>query len=160
MKAILYLSLAIGMVPLRGQGPSPSDDSFSIIGADYKKPQELPENFFNPFKSQASGSDLARKESVSVSNEAVAGAIGHRGILGIVYSPDARADRIVVGDQVFAIGDELSFPDSDKPGLSPLVAGASVILREVRQDNLQFDIVPEGEASRRLVFSLHGFWRQ
>jgi hypothetical protein len=157
MKAILFLSLAIGLVPLRG---SPAVDPFSFIGPDYKKPQELPENFFNPFKSQASGSDLARKEAVTVSNEAVASAIGHRGISGIVYSPDARADRVVVGDQVFAIGDELSFPDGDKPDGSPLVAGASVILRAVHQENLQFDIVPEGEASRRLVFSLHGFWRK
>ena len=159
MRALLPLGLLVALAPLL-RGADPADDPFRLFGVDYKKPQELPENFFNPFKNQATGSDLARREAASVTNESVASAIGRRGIFGIVYAPDARTDRVVVGDQVFCLGDELSFPNGDQAAFSPLVAGASVVLREVRPDNLQFDVVPEGEPARRLVFSLRGFWRQ
>ena len=162
MKALrLFLPLAATALaaakPLTPSAPSPLDP-FGRIGADYKQAQELSEGFFNPFKSRALGT--ARREAATVTNEAVAAAFGRRGLSGLLYAPEARADRIVVGDQVFAPGDELAFPDGDPGDAAPLVAGATVVLRAVGHDQLQFDVTPEGEPARRFALPLRAFWRR
>jgi hypothetical protein len=95
----------------------------------------------------------------AVTNEAVAEAIARRGVTGIVCAPGGDASRVIIGDQVFAAGDELSFPVGNKDGLAPLLPGASTVLREVRPESLIFEITPDGEGARRLDFPLRDFWR-
>ena len=156
----LILGLAIlltagAAVPLP---PGPTE-LFGHIGADYKKPLELTDTFFNPFKNLSAGAASARREAASITNEAVTTAIAHRGVSGLVMGAEPQANRIVVGDQVFSLGDELTFPDGEKEGATPLIAGASVVLREVGRDHLRFDVTPEGELPRRVLFPLRAFWR-
>jgi hypothetical protein len=149
----LVALLAVGAVHA---APVP-ESRFDALGADYKKPQVLPETFFNPFKVHAEPGP-AKKDGPGVTADAVADAVGLRRVSGIVYSPAAGTNRAIIGDQVFGVGDELSFPDEDKPGLVPLVPGNTVVLREVDAQHLAFDVAAEGEAPRHVIFSLHSFW--
>ena len=154
-RLILFLCLASG---LRAADTPVPPDRFNLIGEDYKHARELPPTLFNPFKSQASNAALARKETASVTDESVSDALTTRGLSGIVISPDAEANRVVVGDEVFGVGDELSFPDPKRPTLDPLVTGASVLLSAIRQENLEFEVRVEGEPPRHMTFPLHSFW--
>ena len=67
MKAPPLLLLAVlAAVPLNAAPAAPSAPAattpalFDRVGSDYKKPQEVPDNFFNPFKIQATGSAAPR----------------------------------------------------------------------------------------------------
>jgi hypothetical protein len=154
--ALVFLLAAV-----LGRGAAPDERLFSNLGTDFKKPQVLPETFFNPFKAQAPESALQKQESASVTNEAVAAAISHRGISGLVYAAAGRANKVIIGDQVFGIGEELTFPTKDtaKDEPDPLVAGASIVLLEVKPESLTVEITPEGEPPRRLAYPLRTFWR-
>jgi hypothetical protein len=134
------------------------DRQFNLLNTDYKKPQVLAETFFNPFKVQADVG-LSKKEGPGVTNESVAAAIGHRGVSGIVYLSGKGANQVIIGDQVFGIGDELSFPGGEKAGFVPLVAGATVVLREVGKDRLGVDVTGESDTARRVTFPLRSFWQ-
>jgi hypothetical protein len=132
-------------------------DRFSLVDSQYKVARELPPTFFNPFKSQANGPG-GRKETASITNEMIADALSKRGISGIVLSADARAERVVLGDEVFGVGDELAFPAPKQPVPVALVAGSTVLLTVIRAENLEFEVRVDGEPSRRLTFPLHAFW--
>ncbi len=73
----------------------------------------------------------------------------------------AGANKVIIGDQVFGVGEELSFPTKDtaKDEPDPLVAGASVVLLEVKPESLTVEITAEGEPPRRLAYPLRNFWR-
>jgi hypothetical protein len=164
MKAAPLLLLAVLAAGPLGAAPASAADSagpslFDRVSSDYKKPQEVPDNFFNPFKIQATGSAAPRKASAAITNELVSEAVGHRGVSGLVYATPAATSHVIIGDQVFGIGDELVFPDGDSGREVPLVAGAAVILREIGGHDLALDLTPEGEATRRISFPLRAFWR-
>jgi hypothetical protein len=152
-------AVAADALAVPAAAPVPQAYLFGLIGPDYKKPREVPDVFFNPFKIQASSAIAAGPKKDAVSNEAIAEAIARRGVTGIVCAPDGHASRVIIGDQVFAAGDELSFPVGEKDGLAPLVPGASTVLREVGPESLSFEVTPDGEAARRLNFPLRDFWR-
>jgi len=136
-----------------------NDESLKRLGPDFKKPIEVPETLFNPFKIQ-SVNELAphKKEVATVSNGQVADALGKRIISAILYSPTPKRNRAVIGDQNFEAGDELVFVN-DKGQREPLVAGVSVYLREIGEKTLQIEIATQGEASRLMAFSLRDFYR-
>ena len=153
--ATLLAALAAG--PVRGgAGAPPPDRSFDAFGPGYKEPRVLPESFFNPFRVRAEAG-AAKRDGPGATAEAVTDAISLRGVSGIVYAPGTGADRVIIGDQVFGLGDELAFPSPDKPGLAPLVAGTTVVLREVDPGHLALDISAEGETPRRVSFPLKAF---
>ncbi len=130
----------------------------SQIGPDYKKAAELPDTFFNPFKVEATMEMTLQKRGAQVTEQGVADAVGRKGVSGIIYAANAGLSQVIIGDQVFRVGDELSFPEGDGGAMTALVAGASVILREVGAKNLVFDFTAEGESARRSTFSLRNFW--
>jgi hypothetical protein len=158
MKTMLcFLLVALAAeAPLRGA--KEADVDFNPVGIDYKKPQDLPDTFFNPFKI-AAGVDSQKKDSATVTNDTIIEALGHRGISGIIYAQRDSRNRVIIGDQVFGVGDELAFPNDTKDTPDPLVTGASVVLREVGKANLTLDVSPEGEPARRMTFPLRAFWR-
>lgn len=164
-KALLFLVLAGAAVAAPSAGPGPGPDgaalarSFALLGPDYKKPRDVPDMFFNPFKIEPSFELSAQKRGAAVSEQGVADAVGRRGVSGIVYAADAGMNQVIIGDQVFRIGDELTFPDGSGGQPVPLVAGASVVLREVGRNTLVFDFAADGEAAHRSSFSLQGFWK-
>ncbi len=159
MKPPLFLLLGV-LAAARRRRRSRRGPSFAWVGSDYKKPLEVPDNFFNPFKIQATGSAAPRKASAAITNELVSEAVGHRGVSGLVYSTPAATSHVIIGDQVFGIGDELVFPEGDTGETAPLVVGATVVLREVGAGDLALDLTPEGEATRRISFPLRAFWRR
>ena len=160
MKTVFRLLLLLaGLAAATARAELTSGDGrFQPIGIDYKKPQVLPDSFFNPFKVQV-GAALSKKDGGGVTNESVSDAIGKRGVSGIVYGPGGKAKRAIIGDEVFDVGDELSFRDAGKPGGAPLVAGASVVLREVGSRSLGVDVTADGETTRRVTFPLLNFWK-
>jgi hypothetical protein len=157
---ILIAALALG-APFLGAKDAPVDgDHFDLVGPDYKKPQQLSDAFFNPFKIQASTESASqRKDGAAVTNEAITDAVGHRGVSGVLYAPQGDRNRVIIGDQVFGVGDELTFPSATSDTLAPLVPGASVVLRAVAKGSLSFDVTPDGEPPRRVSFPLKAFWR-
>ena len=130
----------------------------SLIGPDYKKGAELPDTFFNPFKVEATMELALQRKGAVVTEQGIADAVGRKGVSGIIYSDNAGLSQVIIGDQVFRVGDELNFPDGEGGAMAPLVAGASVILREVDPKDLVFDYTAEGESARRSTFSLRNFW--
>lgn len=161
MKTALLFLLAFLACKARCASSAPAEGGgFAGVGIDYKKPQELSASFFNPFRIQsASDSAMQKKDSATVTNDVVAGALAHRGVSGIIYTRQGGGSEVIIGDQVFGVGDELTFPDEGKDDPVPLVSGASVVLRGVGAGNLAFDVSPEGEPVRRMTYSLRGFWR-
>ncbi len=155
---IILFAAALAAAPAAaGTGPAPADP-FARIGPDYKKPQELTEGFFNPFRVEATSEMSLQRKGGPVSNDAVDAAIVHRGVSGIILGTDPASNQAIIGDQVFRIGDELSFPDGDK-GSTPLVPGVSVVLSGIDKDILSLEVISEGEALRKASFSLKSFWR-
>jgi hypothetical protein len=129
-----------------------------LIGPDYKKGTELPDTFFNPFKVEATLEMALQKRGAVVTEQGIADAVGRKGVSGIIYAASASLSQVIIGDQVFRVGDELDFPDGEGGTMAPLVAGASVILRGVDPKDLVFDFTAEGESARRSTFSLRNFW--
>ena len=148
-------------VPAPAPAKGDPDALFALVGRDYKKPLEVPDGFFNPFKIDTTSELVTQQKmaGVTVTNDAVTEAVERLGVSGIVYGQGtAGAARVIIGDQVFRIGDTLEFPDA-KGGMNPLIPGANVTLREVAANTLVFDFASETEPARRASFPLHTFWR-
>jgi len=170
MKAILCFALAAAAAvssradsaaaaPGREQSPD-SASRYSLIGEDYKKAAVLPESVFNPFKVQAA--ELpggGKKDMAGATDESILAAVEHHRVSGVLLAPDAASNRVIIGDQVFAIGDPVEFFDQDKGEPVPLVMGANVVLRGIKRDSLALDVDLEGESPRRVDFLLRSFWR-
>jgi hypothetical protein len=167
MKAIMLLALALAAAE-SGRGASPpreggqdSPSRFSLIGDDYKKAVVLPDSIFNPFKIQAA-TELpggGKRDGMGATNESIVGALEGRRVTGVLIGPDAASNRVIIGDQVFSVGDPLEFFDKDKGVPVPLVSGANVILREIKKDSLALDVGLESETPRRVDYILRSFWR-
>lgn len=157
--AVLILVPMARSAPAGTPAPQPPAPAglFSLIGDDYKKSTEVTDSFFNPFNIHGANIGAQKKDTSVASPEAVVGAISQRGVSGIIYGGPTGASRVIIGDQVFSAGDELVFPDGDKDAV-PLVPGATVVLRQVGQDNLTFDIAAEGDSIRQANFPLRRFW--
>lgn len=160
MNARIVMIVVLGCAAL-ARGAAPDDRQFGALSLDFKKPQVLPDGFFNPFRAQSPESAMQKQESASVTNDAVVAAVAHRGISGLVYAQAGGDNKVIIGDQVFGVGDELTFPseEKDKDDLVPLVAGASIVLVEVKPQSLTLQITPEGDVPRQLTYPLRGFWR-
>lgn len=154
------LALLAAVAPLAQPAPAaPAEHALplSLIGPDYKRPIEVPDSFFNPFKVEATLELGDQRRGAAISEQSVAAAVLERGISGIILDGDPSRSQAIIGDQVFAVGDELAFPQGDS--LVPLLAGASVTLRAVGERSLQVEFTAEGEGARRAVVSLKNFWR-
>lgn len=136
-------------------------EAFVPIKPEYKKPREVPETFFNPFRAAAAsgeGGGQRRDPSLSAA-DAVLAAVAARGVSGVTLGPAPADNRAIVGDQVFAPGDTLEFPPDKAGPPVPLVPGSVVVLREVGHDRLVFDVQGEGESGQQASFPLRRFWQ-
>ncbi|MGH7996465.1 MAG: hypothetical protein ACREFX_08950 [Opitutaceae bacterium] len=133
---------------------------YALIGNNYRDVEVLPETFFDPFKIRATSQfPLDKTADVRVTNQTILDAVAQRGVSGILYGPDTKDNRVIIGDQVFGIGDELTFLNEAKGSDAPLVLGATVVLRSVKKENLSFDVTFDGESAHPLEFPLRTFWR-
>jgi hypothetical protein len=170
MKAFLALVLAgAAAAALRADAPravppgGPAADlasRFDLIGENYKKAAVVLESVFNPFRIQsAEAPGGSRRDPADITNEAIVAAVEHRRVSGVLLAPVAANNRVIIGDEVFAVGDPLEFFDLGAGATQPLVAGVSVTVREIRTDRLALDVGRESEAPRRVDFPLRTFWR-
>jgi hypothetical protein len=168
MKALLCLVLAAAAAgPSRAATPAPASERetdsasrYDLIGMDYKKAAVLPDSVFNPFKIQAA--ELpggGKRDTVGATNESILAAVERHRVSGVLLAIDTAANRVIIGDQVFGVGDPLEFFDQDKGEAVPLVMGANVVLREIKRDSLALDVGLEGETPHRIDFLLRSFWR-
>jgi hypothetical protein len=142
--------------------PAASDvaSKFNLITDDYRKPAVLAESIFNPFKVQvATLPGGGHKDAGSITNDSLADAVGRHHVTGLLLAADAAGNRVIIGDQVFSIGDPVEFDEPGKEAPAPLVAGAVVVLRAVKKDSLSFDVGLEGENAHRVDLPLRDFWR-
>lgn len=165
----LTLTLALlAAVPLaRAAGPNPAHPAAPAVPIDltrfnefpinYKAGTQVPAGFFNPFKIQAMTDALAKHDTAAVNNDAITTALTHKGLSGFVCATAAEPGRAILGDEVFATGDEITFPSEGDPN-NPVVTGAVVILREVAADHIVFDVTPTGENTRTVSLPLRAFW--
>lgn len=169
MKALfLGLAAAAAAATLRAApaSPAPVPDAadlssrFRLIGEDYKHASVLPPSLFNPFSIRGAGlPGLGRKDAVDSSDQAVADAVLRRRITGLSLSPDAADSRVIIGDQVFQVGDPLEFFDPDKDTPAPLVLGVRVVVRAIERESLHLEVGVEGDAPHRVDIPLRTFWR-
>jgi hypothetical protein len=168
MKAILCLILAVAAAaPGRAAAPAPvpeheadSASRYDLIGEDYKKAAVLPDTVFNPFKIQAAELPGGNKrDTVGATNESILAAVEHHRVSGVLLATDTASNRVIIGDEVFGVGDTLEFFEPDKGEAVPLVMGANVVLREIKRDSLALDVGLEGETPHRIDFLLRSFWR-
>lgn len=156
-RRLLPLLLVLPVLPAGAQPNDASTPLFSQLTEDYKKPLDVPSTFFNPFKIQAAlhlGDD--RRGNVAVSDDAVRSALTSRGLAGVVFHPGAAASHVIIGNDVFGVGDELQFVD-DAGKTSPLIPNATVVLRAIGATDLTLEVTAGGEPPHPLSYSLHAF---
>ncbi len=159
MKAAYPMLAFLAVAAARGV-PAAADaelSHFSLVSPDYKRPVDVPQSFFNPFKIQVVTDADARRD-VAVTNEVVTAALAAKGLSGLLYASQPALNRVILGDDIFSVGDELQF-SSDTGTPLPLVTGATVVLRRVESDKLTLEVTPAGEAARTLTYPLRAFWR-
>jgi hypothetical protein len=152
-----FAFIIAGLLATAAFGAPSVAEPFVAVRPDYKKPQVVPENFFNPFRARTAAENADHRDPALVSNDAVAEAVTTRSVSGLLLG--GVRGRVIIGDQVFAIGDPLEFPDDRSSGMAPLIPGTSVVLREVRRESLLLEIDSEGDAPRWLTYSLRSFWQ-
>jgi hypothetical protein len=147
--------------PARGAGVSRDGASrLALVGDDYRKVEVLPPSFFNPFKVRATSAiPLDRDSNLKITDDAVLQSLEHAGVTGMLLASGGRECRVILGDQVFGVGDTLEFPDGDNPVNTPLLKGAKVVLKGITPVDLDLEVTFAGEAPHPLTFPLRSFWR-
>ena len=152
-------ALAAAPAPAHPAGPSIPVDltRFGIFTPAYKQPVQVPPNIFNPFHIQAMTDSLTKHDVVAVNNDAIIAALAKKGLSGFVCNVGTEPGRAILGDEVFTTGDEITFP-GEKDGQVPVVTGAAVVLKQVTNDQLVFEVTPSGENPRTVNLPLRQFW--
>jgi hypothetical protein len=118
----------------------------------------LDENFYNPFKFTARQAALPLITQSTLTNEQIAQLLEARKIQGLIFGADGvTGKRAIIGDEVFAVGDEIAFYNNDYV-LTRLSSAGIVRLVKITRDSLEFEISVQGLPSRRMDYSLGAFF--
>jgi hypothetical protein len=118
----------------------------------------LDENFYNPFKLTARQVVLPLSTQSTLTNENIAQLLGERKIQGLIFGADGMiGKRAIIGDEVFAVGDEIAFYNDDYV-LTHLSPAGIVRLVKITRESLEFEISVSGQPSRRMDYSLSAFF--
>jgi hypothetical protein len=118
----------------------------------------LDENFYNPFKLTARQAALPLSAQSTLTNEQIAQLLRQRKIQGLIFGADGMTGkRVIIGDEVFAVGDEIAFYNDDYI-LTHLSSAGIVRLIKITRESLEFDISVSGQPSRRMDYSLSAFF--
>ncbi|HWZ95196.1 MAG TPA: hypothetical protein VNW30_08385 [Opitutaceae bacterium] len=139
---------------------APAEDKPSSY-ADYnlaaRAAVTLDENFYNPFKLSARQSALPLSTQSTLTNEQIAQLLGERKIQGLIFGADGvTGKRAIIGDEVFAVGDEIAFYNDDYV-LTRLSSAGIVRLVKITRESLEFEVSVSGQPSRRMGYSLSTF---
>lgn len=157
---LILPTAALGAVPAAVDLGDPAS-RFAAIGDAYKQAEVLTDSLFNPFKIKGAVGLPGGKgrDAAAVTDQGIADAVERRRVTGILLAPDPANNRVIIGDEIFSVGDALQFFDRDKGVDEPLALGATVVLKDVKQDSLAVEVSPDGENPRRLELTLRTFWR-
>jgi hypothetical protein len=117
----------------------------------------LDENFYNPFKLTARQAALPLSAPSTLTNEEIAQLLGERKVQGLIFGADGMTGkRAIIGDEVFAVGDEIAFYNDDYV-LTRLSPAGIIRLVKITRESLEFEISVSGQPSRRMDYSLSSF---
>jgi hypothetical protein len=117
----------------------------------------LDENFYNPFKLTARQAALPFSAQSALSNEQIAQLLGERKVQGLIFGADGvTGKRAIIGDEVFAVGDEIAFYNDDYV-LTRLSSAGIIRLVKITRESLEFEISVSGQPSHRMDYSLSSF---
>jgi hypothetical protein len=117
----------------------------------------LNENFYNPFKLTARQAALPLSAQSTLTNEEVAQLLGGRKVQGLIFGADGlTGKRAIIGDEVFAVGDEIAFYNDDYV-LTRLSPAGIIRLVKITRESLEFEISVSGQPSRKMDYSLSSF---
>jgi hypothetical protein len=118
----------------------------------------LDENFYNPFKLTAREAALPLSALSTLTNEQIAQLLGERKVQGLIFGADGvTGKRAIIGDEVFAVGDEIAFYNDDYV-LTRLSSAGIIRLVKITHESLEFEISVSGQPSRRMDYSLSSFF--
>ncbi len=118
----------------------------------------LNENFYNPFKLTARQAALPLSALSTLTNEQIAQLLGERKVQGLIFGADGMTGkRAIIGDEVFAVGDEIAFYNDDYV-LTRLSSAGIIRLVKITRESLEFEISVSGQPSRRMDYSLSSFF--
>ena len=117
----------------------------------------LDENFYNPFKLTARQAALPLSAQSTLTNEEIAQLLGERKVQGLIFGADGMTGkRAIIGDEVFAVGDEIAFYNDDYV-LTRLSPAGIIRLVKITRESLEFEISVSGQPSRKMDYSLSSF---
>jgi hypothetical protein len=118
----------------------------------------LDEDFYNPFKLTAFQDALPLSAHSTLTNDQIAGLLWARKVQGLVFGADGMTGKsAIIGDEVFAVGDEIAFYSEDCV-LTRLSPAGIVRLVKITRESLEFEISVSGQPSRNMEYSLSAFF--
>jgi hypothetical protein len=118
----------------------------------------LGENFYNPFKLTARQAALPLSALSTLTNEQIAQLLGERKVQGLIFGADGvTGKRVIIGDELFTVGDEIAFYNNDCV-LTRLSSAGIIHLVKITRESLEFEISVNGQPSRRVDYSLSSFF--
>jgi hypothetical protein len=153
-----FIIFAVFLSVLRIAQAEDKPNSYAGYNLAARAAATLDENFYNPFKLTARQAALPLSAQLTLTNEQIAQLLGKRKVQGLIFGTDGvTGKRAIIGDEVFAVGDEIAFYDNDYVITRLSSAG---IVRSVRitRESLEFEISVSGQPSRRMDYSLSSFF--
>jgi hypothetical protein len=133
-------------------------DSYAGYNPAARAAVSLDENFYNPFKLTARQAALPLSTLATLTNEQIAQLLGERKIQGLIFGTDGvTGKRAIIGDEVFAVGDEIAFYNNDYV-FTRLSSAGIIRLVKITRESLEFEISVSGHPSRRMDYSLSSFF--
>jgi hypothetical protein len=133
-------------------------DSYAGYNLAARAAVTLDENFYNPFKLTARQAALPLSVLSTLTNEQIAQLLGERKVQGLIFGADGvTGTRAIIGDEVFAVGDEIAFYNDDYV-FTRLSTAGNIRLVKITRESLEFEISVSGQPSRRMDYSLSSFF--
>jgi hypothetical protein len=158
MKPSLSLFFAVFLSVLCLASADDKPNSYAGYNLASRSAATLDENFYNPFKLTARQAALPLSAQSALSNEQIAQLLGERKVQGLIFDADrVTGKRAIIGDEVFAVGDEIAFYNDDYV-LTRLSPAGIIRLVKITRESLEFEISVTGQPSRRMDYSLSSFF--
>jgi hypothetical protein len=158
MKPSHFMFFAVFLSVLCLALPEDEPNSYTGYSLAARAAVTLDENYYNPFKLTAHQAALPLSSQPTLTNEQIAQLLGERKVQGLIFGADGvTGKRAIIGDEVFAIGDEIAFYNDDYV-LTRLSTAGIVHLVKITRKSLEFDISVNGQPSRRMDYSLSAFF--
>jgi hypothetical protein len=152
----LFVAVFLSVLCLASEEDKPG--SYAGYNLAARAAVTLDGNFYNPFKLTARQVALPLSALSTLTNEQIAQLLGERKIQGLIFGADGvTGKRAIIGDEVFAVGDEIAFYNNGYV-FTRLSSAGSIRLARITRESLEFEISVSGQPSRRMDYSLSSFF--